>query len=56
MINFDEKYLDIIDKYKNLPIEQLIELQKQLKNCNSFRHQLISSEVLNFRLKKSLEN
>lgn len=55
-VNGEEKYFDIIDRYRNLPIEELIDLQKQLKNSLSFRHQYISSEVLKIRLKRSLEN
>ena len=49
-----ERYIDIIDRYRNMPIEELIILQKELKNSISYRHQLISSEVLRYRLERSL--
>jgi|TARA_R110001592_G_scaffold30305_4_gene108795 hypothetical protein len=57
MIEIDgtEKYSDIIERYSKMPIEELIKEQKELKQSISYRHQLLSSEVLTFRLKKSLE-
>ena len=58
MIDIDgnERYSDIIERYSKMPIAELIIEQKEVKNSLSYRHQLISSEVLNFRLKKSIEN
>lgn len=54
-INTTEKYLDIIEKCKNMKIDELVEFEKQMKNTEiSYRHQLISSEVLKWRLEKAL--
>lgn len=49
-----ERYIDIIDRYRNMPIEELMELQKDIKNSISYRHIQISSEVLKYRLQRSL--
>lgn len=58
MIDIDgtERYTDIIERYSKMPIAELIIEQREVKNSLSYRHQLISSEVLDFRLKKSLVN
>tara|TARA_B100001094_G_scaffold332747_1_gene406206 strand:+ start:2408 stop:2629 length:222 start_codon:yes stop_codon:yes gene_type:complete len=50
-----EKYLDIIERCKTMRIDELVEFEKQMKdNEISYRHQLISSEVLKWRLEKAL--
>lgn len=56
MIDIDgtERYTDIIERYSKMPIAELIIEQKEVKDTLSYRHQLISSEVLKFRLEKSL--
>ena len=54
-VNGLEKYTDIIERFNKMPIAELMILQKELKEHPSYKHQLISSEVLKFRLEKSIE-
>jgi len=54
-IDTEEKYYDILERYKNMKIDELVEEEKILKNNDiSYRHQLISSEVLKWRLENAL--
>ena len=51
-----EKYVDIIQMCNDMPISELIKYQHQLELYSiSFKHKIISAEVLKDRYEKSLK-
>ena len=55
-LDLNEKYTDIIDRCKSMKMDELVEFQELMQHYNiSYRHQLISSEVLKWRMEKALD-
>lgn len=55
-IDLSEKYTDIIDNCQNMKMDELQEFQELMQHYNiSYRHKLISSIVLEWRMQRTLE-
>lgn len=55
-IDLNEKYTDIIENCQNMKMDELQEFQELMQHYNiSYRHKLISSIVLEWRMQRTLE-
>ena len=55
-IDINEKYYDIIEKCKAMQMDELVKYQECLQHYDiSYRHKLISSIVLEWRMKRTME-